>query len=161
MTSATNLATVTPLRTPDQSLIDALYRGDLLATDLALKAKASIEATSEEGLTPILIVTAHQHKIAQHLISIMALPINKLESHIQQLIDLVLERNPDLDATDGSGATALHHAVKIEDARLMTQLLKKGANPHARNRDGKTPAALAYEARSNHPELAKVIARYA
>jgi hypothetical protein len=47
-----------------------------------------------------------------------------------------------VNATNEYGMTPLHHAVMARDAAMAELLIKHGANPHARNVLGQTPASL-------------------
>ena len=49
----------------------------------------------------------------------------------------------DLNSADSLGLTVLHHAAMNGLPDLVEGLLKLGADPHARDRDGRTPLMLA------------------
>jgi ankyrin repeat protein len=51
----------------------------------------------------------------------------------------------DVNAADKNNQTALHYAVigTVDEPELVTALLKRGANPEARDRWGQTPLILA------------------
>ena len=57
----------------------------------------------------------------------------------------LIQKKVDVNATEADGTTALHWAVRNDDAPLVDRLLKAGANPKAANRYGVTPIALACE----------------
>lgn len=48
-----------------------------------------------------------------------------------------------LKVVDGLGQTALHYAAQFGPARLVRNLLRKGANRDVRDQNGMTPADLA------------------
>ena len=58
-------------------------------------------------------------------------------------IKTLLAQKVDVNAPQPDGATALHWAVKWDDAALTDQLIRAGANPKAANRLGATPMYLA------------------
>ncbi|MGH1347534.1 MAG: ankyrin repeat domain-containing protein [Nannocystales bacterium] len=69
---------------------------------------------------------------------------------------LLLERGADVKLVDASGCTALHHAIDTEadaahqaggtpDPALTLLLLRAGANPRAKDSEGKTPMDVARE----------------
>jgi ankyrin repeat protein len=60
----------------------------------------------------------------------------------------LLEAGADANAAERDGTTALHWAVRNDDAMLVERLLRAGARPHPTNRYGITPIALACEGRS-------------
>ncbi|KAI8597118.1 hypothetical protein EDD21DRAFT_447281 [Dissophora ornata] len=49
----------------------------------------------------------------------------------------------DINAVDGQGWSALHHAVAIENQKVLTQLIKKHAKYDIRNKSDQTPLDLA------------------
>jgi ankyrin repeat protein len=57
----------------------------------------------------------------------------------------LLDRRADPNARSADGTTALHWAVRNNDAMLVDRLLRAGAKPHQENRYGVTPIALACE----------------
>src|SRR5688572_24685427 len=57
----------------------------------------------------------------------------------------LLQKKVDVNATEADGTTALHWAVRNDDAALVDRLIRAGANAKAQNRYGVTPMALACE----------------
>ena len=57
----------------------------------------------------------------------------------------LLQQKADVNGSEPDGTTALHWAVRNDDAPLVDRLIKAGANPKAPNRYGVTPIALACE----------------
>ena len=58
---------------------------------------------------------------------------------------LLQQKNVDVNAAEADGTTALHWAVRNDDAAMVDRLIKAGANAKASNRYGVTPIALACE----------------
>src|SRR6188768_3102752 len=54
----------------------------------------------------------------------------------------LLDRHADPNQQSADGTTALHWAVRNNDAILVDRLLRAGAKPHPENRYGVTPIAL-------------------
>ncbi|KAK2068754.1 hypothetical protein P8C59_003377 [Phyllachora maydis] len=59
------------------------------------------------------------------------------------MVRLLLQHRSPLDAADAAGYTALHHAVAEGHGDTAVELLKAGADPAPKNRDGHTPLQLA------------------
>lgn len=51
-----------------------------------------------------------------------------------------LDNGADPDATDRMGHSALHHAVKFLHVDIITELLRRGANPDIRSGNGRSPS---------------------
>jgi ankyrin repeat protein len=60
----------------------------------------------------------------------------------------LLDKGADPNQRSADGTTALHWAVRNNDATLVDRLLRAGARPHQENRYGVTPIALACESGS-------------
>jgi ankyrin repeat protein len=60
----------------------------------------------------------------------------------------LLAKRADPNQRSADGTSALHWAVRNNDAMLVDRLLRAGARPHAENRYGVTPIALACESGS-------------
>ena len=61
----------------------------------------------------------------------------------------------DPNARDGDGATPLHIAAYVQNAKHAQLLLEAGADPHARTNAGRDPTSMARKAMAN--EAAGVI----
>lgn len=55
------------------------------------------------------------------------------------ILKKLLKNGADVSAHDIYGFTALHHAVLYLDDRMVTELLRRGANPNAESRNGRRP----------------------
>ncbi len=64
------------------------------------------------------------------------------EGGIEKLLE-VLKKNPDLEAKDAQGKTALFWAIESGRFDCFELLLKSGANPNAQDKDGVTCLNLA------------------
>ena len=67
--------------------------------------------------------------------------LNNENKHFD-ILKKLLKNGADANAYDIYGFTALHHAVLYFDDRMVTELLRRGANPNAESRDGTRPLSL-------------------
>jgi ankyrin repeat protein len=58
-------------------------------------------------------------------------------------VDMIAKKPADVNAAEADGSTALLWAANLNDADLVSRLLKAGANPNVRNQLGSTPLAEA------------------
>ena len=72
-----------------------------------------------------------------------------------EILPQIIAQQPDLDATDPDGNSALHVAARKGDAVTLGQLLTHGVNINATNAAGETPLYLAVESAS--PESVSVL----
>jgi len=61
------------------------------------------------------------------------------------MVQLLLNKNANINATNKDGDTPLHIAVENENLDMIPLLLEKGANVNAENKDGYTPLHIADE----------------
>jgi ankyrin repeat protein len=85
--------------------------------------EASSDARDEEGSTPL------------HRAAIWGRP--------QEVAQLLLDHGADVNAQEGDRWTALHLAAQRGHHRVVEVLLERGADPHARTNEGKTPFQVA------------------
>jgi len=71
-------------------------------------------------------------------------------------VQALLQRKADVNAPQPDGTTALHWAVRADNAELVDILLRAGADPKAANEDGATPMLLA-TLNGNAPIVEKLI----
>jgi uncharacterized protein len=71
--------------------------------------------------------------------------IDAVKSGNSTAIASLLQKKIDVNTTEADGTTALHWAVRNDDAPLVDRLIRAGANARAENRYGVTPIALACE----------------
>jgi ankyrin repeat protein len=60
------------------------------------------------------------------------------------MVNLLLEKGADINATDDQGFTTLSTAVRTNNSLVVEKLLKKGASPNARDNDGSTALYVAF-----------------
>jgi ankyrin repeat protein len=58
-------------------------------------------------------------------------------------VDMIAKKSADINAAEADGSTALLWAASMNDADLVSRLLKAGANPNVQNKLGSTPLAEA------------------
>ena len=72
-----------------------------------------------------------------------------------RIIWLLVRYGAEVNATNDSGSTALHHAAAHGRLASIRQLLKAGADPHKKDESGNTPAALAW--REGNPQASDML----
>lgn len=105
----------------------AAFFGRAEAVDVMLAAGADVRVVSRnhEGNTPLHAALAGRG--------------------VGRISTALLAQGADVNAADAGGHTALHHAAFRDDVGLVNTILAHGADPVARNRDGKTALAIAEE----------------
>lgn len=71
-----------------------------------------------------------------------------------EIINIILNKKPNLNARDHNGDTALHFAAKRNNVQVLKTLLDAGANPNIGNKHGDRPIHLAIYQHQNIPILA-------
>lgn len=118
------------LARPDESLMDAIRRGESGEVKRLLLSGANANAVDEQGRTPLLLaVTASMTTYRRREI----------------LADL-LKYKADARYADAAGMTALHEAAARSDAETARTLAANGADVNARAKDGATPLHAAMKA---------------
>ena len=102
----------------------ALYSGDPQTFELLLAAGADVDATNGDGDTPLhlLLMSEHEHGPA-----------------------LLLDAGACLEAAGNRGHRPLHCAASRAKAAAVDELLRRGADAHARDDDGATALHRACE----------------
>lgn len=164
-------------------IIAAYYnRQNMVAPLIAGGAKVNYK--TKLGLTALLTIfekdDASDHDVASIFSTLVDAGatmepkyLNQLTDHgtprLQALIHLnrhetfdeLLRLNPDLNAVDSSGLTALMIAVDDGDKKRVKALLTKGANPTLKNIDGWTALHYTVNAKSenihDYPEIAALL----
>lgn len=122
----------------DQALLNGSRRGDLPVVQRALRQKANVNVSNQNGWTPLQEACENGHL---------------------KIVKLLLENGAYLDQTDREGRTALYWASKSGQKSVVEYLLQKGAKCNiAKTTDGHTPlhAAVFY----NKPEVADVLLKH-
>src|SRR6185436_20817337 len=115
-----------------------------------IQAKADVEATDSTGFTALQIALGKgRGSIVEKLMEAGAKFPPKSPDGTAALIDSVygrdlkgvriaLENNPDLAARDQDGWPALSIASYNDDRQIVMELLRAGADPTLKDKDGKT-----------------------
>jgi uncharacterized protein len=110
------------------ALLFAARQGQLQAAKLLIAAGAEVNAATSDGISPLVMASHSGHgQVAAYLLAAGADP-----NHA------------------GAGYTALHAAVLRGDLNRVTELLKKGADPNARLRNGTASRRYSRDFAFNH-----------
>lgn len=141
-------------------LVGHIHRGDTRAARESIRQGADINATDQEGFTPLMdailtsdwslemvrllldsgasvhVADKKQHWTPLHFASRDGKP---------ELVRLLLQRGAPVDAVDTFGNTPLWGAITAHQntVEVITLLLDAGANPHTRNKTGVSPLDVA------------------
>ena len=116
------------------SLAVAAFSGDVEMIRLLAEHGADPSSKSETGLTPLMIATGVSR---DNRISSVTLDTS-LEA-----ARAVVELGVDVNETNAEGNTALHEAAKLGADAIVQLLANNGADPYAKNNEGKTPLEVA------------------
>jgi ankyrin repeat protein len=154
-------------RTP---LHSAASHGDLEMVRVLLDYNADVNARDEDNWTPILDVSSRYHFHDRLKISVLRPDVARLllergadinariddwtPLHVAaeygrvEVVCVLLEHVPNVDAEDNQGRTPLHVAAeneRVESAEVVRMLLEHGANVGAEDNQGRTPLHVAAE----------------
>lgn len=139
----------------DQHFRQAILNGDQSTISTLLAEGANLEATDEQGMTPLLLAIkqgrrdvvelllnhgANIHHAANDGVTPLFLAIRERRA---DLVALLLDKGADANARGAiSGVTPLHVGAYAGDAEILRLLLRHGANKHARMTSGELPVDL-------------------
>ena len=133
-------------------LIAAVTSDQLEIVRLLLSAGADINARGPEDRTALIYaIQAEQPEMALFLLEQEDVDLEARESHGStplveavvsrqlQVVEVLLERGADLNGPGPVGRTALHCVAPQLDVEMLKWLLRRGADPDARDDDGWIP----------------------
>lgn len=144
-------ADVSSRRELNARLLDAVRNEDTASVIDVLKAGASINARNEQRRTALMLAITGGHEVTERIIQegldarveIIGLPAPPVRESQDALIDLLLSRGADLEASDTSGKSALMLAVERDYASIASRLIEAGSDPDARFASGLPLTCLA------------------
>ena len=104
---------------PSSPLVTAVEFGDPAVVTTLLKGKADLRQKDDFEITPLHWATL---------------------THRAEAVKALLAAGADVNAVDKFGYTPLHYAATVDfgDASIVTELLKAGADPKIKDKEGKT-----------------------
>ena len=138
-----------------QNLLNASLHGDWQGMKAAILSGADVNATDENGDTPLLMVTRLSYfKQTKFLVENGAnvnvankkniTPLHyAVEYNNVQMIKLLLDNQANTEAVDNINETPMHWACWTGNIKAAKLLIKYGANPHPINNTGIKPIDLA------------------
>ncbi|KIK54371.1 hypothetical protein GYMLUDRAFT_1022735 [Collybiopsis luxurians FD-317 M1] len=153
----------------DTALHEAARCGHLSVVRYLIGKGADAQAKNAHGRTPLDVSAGGRHlDIVEYLLEKGAdlnvstsrskqtvLHVASVNGHSNIVKCLIENGFNNLNAVDDNGDTALHNAALKGHLDIVQYLLEKGAFPHAKNYNAKTPQDV-----SNNDETTKYIAEY-
>jgi len=121
-------------KTPDISIHDAAYDGNIEAVQHHIAAGTDVNAKNKYGLTPL-------HYAAN-----------------KEIAELLIAEGADVNAKDDNGSTPLHGAAVGGSKEVGKLLIAKGADVNAKQKGGGTPLDLAIQFKE--PETADLLRKH-
>ncbi len=134
-------------------LIFAVNKDFLAAVESLVKSGADVNGRDTEGRTPLMWCPmdvgpfrgcGRNQKTPQRKRQESErcdTKLARLKKNRERILIFLLKSGVDIAAVDNQGRTALHYAARMDDLDMVKFLLKNGANPHARDKRGMTPAS--------------------
>jgi ankyrin repeat protein len=140
---------------PDAEIFELLLinGADSLATDKnGVSPWAMAIKAGNEELVNLLIAVVPEN--LNHLISTgTGRPLKPIayaiECHNKSLVNLLLDREAEIEGMDGAGNTPLMTALQVKDLEIATILINKGADILATNERNETPLVIAVKTGSD------------
>lgn len=127
------------------ALHEALIARRIEAMRVLIAAKAPLEARDRNGRTPLHWGAYAYRPLEKHVYEKLGSPHGTMYVDPGEAtgIYLLLDAGAKIDTVDPAGDTPLHEAAMLGSVRGAEALLARGARVNVKNREGKTPLALA------------------
>jgi len=127
----------------------AAYNGLTEISTMLIENKASINITDKDGMTPLYLAARERHGLLVNLL---------LDKGANADVKVPHRWGAEVPEAEKTYLTPLHWCARFGMSGEVLHLLKKGAQPDARDRDGMTPLYLA--ARGGHKIIVETLLEY-
>jgi len=146
----------------------AALNGDYPTVKKAVESGMEVDATNENGSTPLMLAAFNGHKKIVEFLLQEGAKVNKTDSFSRnaliyaasgsnsETVQVLIEAGAQLDHTDqAEGFTAIMFAASEGQTEVVKILLEAGADPSIKDKDG--DAALDFARNNGHQQIVDIL----